>query len=96
VSRPVGKTSLSRDASPVGGPRYRLQAAVRDDLAMSERGFAPGDRVILKEDGTAAIVRWSTDGYSAVNWLDEDPEELGGSCIANDRLRLQDQDSSTT
>jgi hypothetical protein len=50
--------------------------------------FAPGDEVVLIEDGTHAMVRWSEDGYCAVNWLDEDPEEFGGSVVAQERLRL--------
>ena len=50
--------------------------------------FSPGDEVVLVEDGTHAIVRWSKEGYCAVNWLDEDPEELGGSVVAHERLRL--------
>ena len=54
---------------------------------MTEPDFPPGDRVILTEDGAAATVRWSKDGYSAVDWADEDPE-FGGSVVANDRLRL--------
>jgi hypothetical protein len=54
---------------------------------MTDKNFSPGDRVILTEDGTAAIVRWSRDGYSAVNWVDEDSEQFGGSVVSNERLR---------
>jgi hypothetical protein len=50
--------------------------------------FRSDDEVVLVEDGTHAIVRWSKDGYCAVNWLDEDPEEFGGSVVPNERLRL--------
>ena len=50
--------------------------------------FSPGDEVVLVEEGTHAIVRWSKEGYCAVNWLDEDPEEFGGSVVAHERLRL--------
>jgi hypothetical protein len=55
---------------------------------MTDKHFSPGNRVILIEDGIAAIVRWSMNGYSAVNWLDEDQEEFGGSVVSNERLRL--------
>jgi hypothetical protein len=50
--------------------------------------FSPGDEVVLVEDGTHAIVRWSKQGYCAVNWLDEDLDEFGGSVVAHERLRL--------
>ena len=69
----------------------RLHARARDDLSVDvepQRDFAPGDEVVLIEDGTHATVRWSRDGYCAVNWLDEDPDQFGGSMIANGRLRL--------
>jgi hypothetical protein len=49
--------------------------------------FRPGDEVLLIEDGTRAVVRWSNEGYCAVSWLDEDPDEFGGSVVANTRLR---------
>lgn len=48
--------------------------------------FSPGDEVVPVEDGTRAIVRWSNQGYCAVNWLDEDPKEFGGSVVAHERL----------
>jgi hypothetical protein len=49
--------------------------------------YRPGEEVVLIEDGTHAIVRWSKEGHCAVNWLDEDPEDFGGSVVANERLR---------
>jgi hypothetical protein len=57
-------------------------------VGVTDRNFSPGDRVIHIEDAAVAIVRWSKDGYSAVNWVDEDPEEFGGSVVADERLRL--------
>jgi hypothetical protein len=50
--------------------------------------FSPGDEVVLVEHGTHAIVRWSKQGHCAVNWLDEDLDEAGGSVVAHERLRL--------
>jgi hypothetical protein len=50
--------------------------------------FRPGDEVVLVEDGTHAIVRWSKEGYCAVNWLDEGPRRARGSVVAHERLRL--------
>jgi hypothetical protein len=50
--------------------------------------FSPGDELLLIDDGRPAVVRWSREGYCAVSWLDEDPEEFGGSVVANTRLRL--------
>jgi hypothetical protein len=50
--------------------------------------FAAGDEVVFIEDGAHAIVRWSKAGYCAVNRVDENAEELGGSVVANDRLSL--------
>jgi hypothetical protein len=53
--------------------------------------FQSGDHVILVADGPGhgdvGIVRWSRDGFSAINWIDEDPEEFGGSVVLNSRLR---------
>jgi hypothetical protein len=50
--------------------------------------LGPGDEVVLIEDGTHALVSRSEQGCCVVKWLDEDPEEFGGSVVANERLRL--------
>jgi hypothetical protein len=58
--------------------------------------FQAGDHVIVVGEGPGrgdtGVVRWSRDGFSAVNWTDEDPEEFGGSVVPNADLREYDPD----
>lgn len=59
--------------------------------------FQSGDHVVVIAEGPGrgdiGIVRWSRDGYSAINWIDEDPEEFGGSRVRNTDIRRCDPPS---
>ena len=89
----IGEHQWTRAAADLGDravplvPRCESAIIPAVDASRSAE-FVPGDQVVLIEDGTHAVVRWSKEGYCAVNWLDEDPDEFGGSVVANARLRL--------
>ena len=81
-------------ASPSSFDDYRVEweAAGRPWFDQSvATDFQSGDQVVVVADGPGkgdvAVVRWSRDGFSAVNWVDEDPDEFGGSLLPNADLR---------
>lgn len=79
------------------GYRHEWEARGRPwfDAAVAT-DFQSGDQVIVAAEGPGhgdiGVVRWSRDGFSAISWLDEDPEEFGGSVVPNSHLRRHDPD----
>jgi hypothetical protein len=58
--------------------------------------FHVGDHVIVVAEGpgrgATGVVRWSREGFSAINWTDEHPKEFGGAVVPNADLRQCDPD----
>ena len=56
-------------------------------LLRHESDFAPGERVVFRDDSAAGTVNVSRGGYSHVYW-DDEPHE-GGSRVPNTKVRRE-------